>query len=387
MLQPIRRDAPLAPSEEKPEKPEERPRPDRPDIRKLRDLLAGPFGVKSLALSGLLILACFYTLYFARAFFLPIVLALLLTFLLSPLVRGLKRLRIPEALGAGIVVLGLLGILGLGVYELAGPAYDWVQQAPTSLRKLERRVRDLKKPVQNVSKATEQVAKIAQVGGGDPAAQVTVSSPTLGARLLSQALDIAVSGVSMFILLYFLLAAGDMFLHKLIKVLPRLDDKKRAVDIARQIEIEISAYLSTVTLINVLLGLAVWGLMALIGLPNPLLWGVLATVFNYIPYLGPVTVLAVLAGVGFLTFNYLPHALLPPGVFAGLTFVEGYLLTPMALGRRLTLNPVVIFLALSFWGWLWGIAGAVMAVPIMVVFKIFCDHSEPLAPIGEFLGN
>src|SRR4051812_24552050 len=202
MLEPIRRDA----SDE-----EERPRPDRPDIRKLRDLLQGPFGVRSLALSGLLILACFYTLYFARAFFLPIVLALLLTFLLSPLVRGLKKLRIPEALGAGIVVLGLLGLLGLGVYELAGPAYDWVQQAPTSLRKLERRVRDLKKPVQNVSKATEQVAKIAQVGGGDPASQVTVSAPTLGARLLSQALDVAVSGVTMLILLYFLLAAGDMF--------------------------------------------------------------------------------------------------------------------------------------------------------------------------------
>jgi predicted PurR-regulated permease PerM len=284
------------------------------------------------------------------------------------------------------VVLGLLGILGVGVYELSGPVSDWMQQAPASLRKLERRVRDLKKPVQTVSKATEQVEKIAQVGGGAPASQVT-SAPTLGARLLSQALDVAVSGVSLFILLYFLLAAGDMFLRKLIKVLPRLDDKKRAVDIARQIETEISAYLSTVTLINVALGLAVWGLMAWIGLPNPLLWGVMATVFNYIPYLGPLTVLAVLAGVGFLTFDDLPHALLPPGAFAALTFVEGYLLTPMVLGRRLTLNPVVIFLALSFWGWLWGIAGAVMAVPIMVVFKIFCDHSEPLAPIGEFLGN
>lgn len=378
MLEPIRRDAP---------EEEERPRPDRPDIRKLRDLLAGPFGVRSLALSGLFILAGFYTLYFARAFFLPIILALLLTFLLRPLVRGLKRLRIPEALGAGIVVLGLLGVLGLGVYELAGPAYDWVQQAPASLRKLERRVRDLKKPVQTVSKATEQVAKIAQVGGGDQGSQVTVSAPTLGSRLLSQTLDVAVSGVSMIILLYFLLAAGDLFLRKLIKVLPRLDDKKRAVDIAREIETEISAYLSTVTLINVGLGLAVWGLMAWIGLPNPLLWGVMATVFNYIPYLGPLTVLAVLAGVGFLTFNDLPHALLPPGAFAALTFVEGYLLTPMVLGRRLTLNPVVIFLALSFWGWLWGIAGAVMAVPIMVVFKIFCDHSEPLAPVGELLGT
>jgi predicted PurR-regulated permease PerM len=362
---------------------EERP---RPDIKKLRNALEGPFGIKSLALSGLFILALFYTLYFGRAFFLPIVLALLLSFLLTPLVRGLKRLHIPEAVGAAVVVLGLLGLLGVGIYELSGPAYDWVQQAPTSLRKLERRVRDLKKPVQTMSKATEQVAKMAQVGAGQTQV-AAMAAPSLGERLATRAFDFVASGVTMFILLYFLLAAGDMFLRKLIKVLPSLEDKKRAVEIAREIERDISKYLSTVTLINVILGLAVWGIMALIGLPNPLLWGVMAAFANYIPYLGAMTMIAVLAGVGFLTFPDLPHALLPPGAFLLCNILEAYLLTPMILGRRLTLNPVVIFLALSFWGWLWGITGAVLAVPIMVVFKIFCDHSEPLAPIGEFLGT
>jgi predicted PurR-regulated permease PerM len=367
----------------RPNTPEEGP--PRPNIKKLRDLLAGPFGVKSVALGGLFFLAAFYTLYFARGFFLPLILALLFNFLLSPLVRGMKKLHIPEALGAAVVVLSLLGLLGVGLYELAGPAYSWIQQAPVNMRKIESRVRALKKPVQTVNNATQQVAKMAQVGNNPP--PVAAAAPSLGERLASGAFQFAADAVTMFILLYFLLAAGDLFLRKLIKVLPSLDDKKRAVEIARQIETEISTYLSTVTFINVVLGLAVWGVMALIGVPNPLLWGVMATVTNYIPYLGAMTMYVVLTGLGFLTFNDLPHALLPPGAFLVCNVLEAYLLTPMILGKRLTLNPVVIFLALSFFGWMWGITGAVMAVPIMVVFKIFCDHSEPLAPIGEFLGT
>lgn len=374
MLEAIRREPPE----------EERP---RPNIKRLRDVLQGPFGIKSLALTGLFILALFYTLYLGRAFFLPITLAVLLSFLLSPLVRWLKKLRIPEGLGAAVVVFGLLGLLGLSVYELAGPAYNWMTQAPRSLRKVEDKLRALKKPVQTVSKATEQVEKITKVGGGQEPARVTVSTESLGERVFSQATDFVSNGVVMFILLYFLLAAGDMFLRKLIKVLPSLSDKKRAVEIARQIETEISAYLATITLINAILGLAVWGIMSLIGLPNALLWGVLAFVTNYIPYLGAIVMISVLAMVGFITFDDLPHALMAPGAFVGLNLLESYFLTPMILGRRLTLNPVVIFLGLTFWGWLWGITGAVLAVPIMVVLKIFCDHSEPLAPIGEFLGD
>ncbi|HKV08362.1 MAG TPA: AI-2E family transporter [Thermoanaerobaculia bacterium] len=375
MLEVIRREPP--PEDERP----------RPNLKKLRDVLQGPFGIKSIALTGLFILAAFYTLYFGQSFFLPIVLALLLNFLLSPLVRFLKKLRIPEALGAGLVLFSLLGGVGWGVYELAGPAYTWAEQAPRSLRRLEGKLRDFKKPVQTVSKATEQVEKITKVGGGKEPQKVAVTTETLGERVFSQATNLVANGVVMFTLLYFLLAAGDLFLRKLIKVLPSLSDKKRAVEIARQIESDISAYLTTVTAINVVLGLAVWGIMALIGIPNPLLWGVLAMVTNYIPYLGAIVMIAVLAMVGFLTFDDVGQALLAPGAFVGLNILESYILTPVVLGRRLTLNPVVIFLGLTFWGWLWGIAGALLAVPIMVVFKIFCDHSEPLAPIGEFLGD
>lgn len=369
------------------EPPEDEERP-RPNIRKLGDLLQGPFAVRSLALSSLLILATFYTLYLTQAFLLPIVLSLLFSFLLSPVVRFLRKLHIPNALGAGLVVFGLIGSVAWGVYELSGPAYEWAEQAPRSLRRLESKLRDFKKPVQTMSKATQQVEKITQVGGAGAAPRtVTVQSETLGEKMFSRATEIVAGAVVMLTLLFFLLASGDMFLRKLIRVLPSLADKKRAVEIARQIQSDISAYLFTVTVINLVLGLAVWGLMTLIGVPNPLLWGVLAAVLNYIPYLGAIVTIVVLAMVGFLTFDSVSQALLAPGAFIGLNILESYIVTPLVLGRRLTLNPVVIFLSLTFWGWLWGIAGALLAVPIMVVFKIFCDHSEPLASVGEFLGD
>jgi len=359
------------------------------DIHDLGNAFQGRFGIRSLALTGLFILAALYTLYFARSFLLPIVLALLLNSLLSPVVRGLKKLHIPEGIGAGIVVFGMLGLLGLGIYKLSGPAYDWAAQAPQSMRKVEQRIRQLKKPVQTVSKATEQVEKITTVAGGGQGApqKVEVQTQTLGQRVFSRASSLAADGMILVILLFFLLASGDLFLRKLIRVLPSLADKKRAVEIARQIETEISAYLLTVTMINCGLGLALWGALAVVGVPNPLLWGVLAAVTNFVPYLGAALVYITLAMVGFLTYPDLTHALMVPGVFLVLNLLEAYLVTPMVLGRRLTLNPVVIFLGLTFWGWLWGITGAVLAVPIMVVFKIFCDHSEPLRPIGEFLGN
>ena len=360
---------------------EERP---RPDIK--RGLLGGPFDVRSLALTGLFVLAVFYTLYVARSFLLPVVLALLLSFVLTPVVRFLKqRLKVPEALGAGLVMLGLIGGAGLAFYELSGPAYEWLEKAPASLRRMEGELREIRKPVQTIGKATAQVEKIA--GGGAAPNQVTVQTETLGQRLLSQTTELISAAVVMLVLLYFLLAAGDLFLRKLIKVLPNLSDKKRAVEIARQIEDDISAYLATVTVINLLLGVAVAAVMYLLDMPNPLLWGALAAVLNYIPYLGAIATIGVLAVVGFMTFDDLWQQLLPALSFVGLNILEAYILTPMLLGKRLTLNPVVIFLGLTFWGWLWGIAGALLAVPLLAVFKIFCDHSETLAPIGEFLGD
>jgi len=364
----------------------------RPDIHKLTASVSRPRGFSAFAVTGLFVLAAFYTLYFCRSLLLPLVLAGLLSLLLSPAVRGLKRLHVPEPLGAGLVLLAVLGGVGFGIYQLSGPAVDWVQRAPQSLRAAEVKLRDLRRSVQRLGRATEQVERLAEVssnpGQRPPAVSVAVqSTPTLRERLFSQATDLITDAVVMLILLYFLLASGDLFLRKLIRVLPRLEDRRRAVEIARQVERDISNYLGTVTMINLGLGAAVAIVFALIGVPNPLLWGAMVTFTNFVPYLGPAINYVTFVLIGLLTFDTVPRMLAPAGLFLVLNVLEAYLFTPMVLGKRLTLNPVMLFVGLTFWGWLWGIVGAILAVPILVVFKIFCDHLEPLAPIGEFLGD
>lgn len=366
---------------------ENRETPREPAVEAPSGLLVRALGIRSGPLTGLFLLAALYTLYVARSFLLPVVLAALLTLLLEPVVRFLKRrLRIPVPLGAGIILLALLGGLGFAVYQLAQPAYDWVEKAPQSLRRVERKLRDLKKPVQTLGKATEQVEKIAQVGSA-PRQSVTVNQPSLGIRLANRATAIAAGALVMFILVFFLLASGDMFLRKLIKVLPSQESKRQGAEIARALQGEVSRYLTTVTFINFGLGASTGLAMWWIGLPNPVLWGVFVAIVNYIPYLGAGVCYVLFGLLGFLTFDSLAQALLPIGAFLVLNVTEAYIISPLVLGRRLTLNPVVIFLSLTFWTWLWGVAGAILAVPITAVVKILCDRIAPLAPIGEFLGE
>jgi predicted PurR-regulated permease PerM len=345
-----------------------------------------PIDVRSAALTGLLVLAVFYTLYFAQGFLLPVVLAVLFKFLLTPLVEGLRRLRVPEWAGAGLVVLALLGGLVGSIYLLFEPALDWLDRAPASLERVAEKLEGLRGPVEQVNRATEEMERLT-TRGGEAGRTVKIEAQSLSGALLSHAQTIVAGIVVMLALLYFLLASGDLFLRKLIRVLPTFDDKKRAVDIARALQSDVSVYLSTVTLINIGLGLAVSGAMALLGMPNPLLWGVLATVLNFVPYLGAIVGIAVVAIVAALTFDSPAQVVLPPLAYSLLTAAEGYFVTPAILGRRLTLNPVMILLGLIFWGWLWGIPGAVLSVPMLASFKIFCDHIKPLATIGEFLGR
>jgi predicted PurR-regulated permease PerM len=340
-------------------------------------------------LTGIFVLLALYTLYFARPFLLPLVLATILNFLLSPVVRGLARIHVPRPLGAAFVILALLALVALGIERLAGPASEWIRKAPEGIELIERRVRGLQRPMEQVraaaEKVEEEVERLSGDGGG--AQEVKVQGGTLTGALLSRTQAFVGSAVIVMILLYFLLASGDFFLRKLIRVLPRLEDKRRAVEIARQTELHISTYLSTVTLINAGLGFAVAFAMWAVGMPNPALWGVLAGLMNYVPYLGSLATLAVIAIVSILTFDDLGRALVAPALYFVINFMEGYFVTPTIVGRRLTLNPVVVFVGIVFWGWLWGVPGALLAVPLMAMFKILCDHIGPMSPIGEFLGR
>lgn len=343
----------------------------------------------SIALTGLFLLALFYTLYLARSFVLPLVLALLFNVLLVPLVNGLHhRLRVPRGFGALLVLAVLGGALGYGVRALAEPATEWFERAPRSLSRIEVKLRPFKKPVERVTEATEGIEQLTRVEEeGRPPREVQVQREPLVERLFARAREVVVGGVMMLVLLYFLLVSGDLFLRKLVRVLPTLHDKRRAVEIARRVQGDLSRYLGTITAINVVLGLAVWLAMYLLDMPNPMLWGAMATLLNFVPYLGALAGVTVIGVVSILTFESELAWALPPLTYFALTATEGYFLTPMVLGRRMRLNPVVILLGLLFWGWLWGIAGAFLAVPLLVALKIFCDYLETLEPLGEFLGR
>jgi len=360
---------------------------EQPDIKKLGEALRERVEIRSISITGLFVLAAMYTLYFARAFFLPIVLAVLLDFLLSPLIRALKRARVPEPLGAALVIVGLLGTAGIAVYGLVGPAKEWVVKLPASMHEAENRLRKLRTPVEQVSKTAEQVEQAAKVDNGTKTPEVVVKGPSLTERLFGTTQTLIASAFEVIILLYFLLAAGDLFLQKLIKVLPQLRDKKKAVTIARETEASISTYLVTVTLVNLTFGFTVAIVMFLLKMPNPVLWGAMAALAEFIPYLGASALVALLTLAGLVTFEQVGHALLVPVAYLGVNIIQSQLVSPLILGRRLTLNPVAIFVGLVFWWWIWGVPGAFIAVPLIATFKIFCDHIEALAPIGEFLGR
>lgn len=349
---------------------------------------------RSASTTALAILAVLYTLYFARDFLIPIVFAIVLTFLLAPLVRAMARWRIAPPLGAAILVLGLVGALGGGTWALAGPAQRWIADAPQDLKRIEGKLRRIFRPVTAVQQTADRVQEAAGAigGGGEKAAptqQVVVvrEGKTLASRLFGTTERLVTGTLEVVILLYFLLAGGDLFLQKLIKVLPRDEQRTKAVSVARSVEGAVSGYLVTQLFLNLGEGLVVGiGLWA-IGMPSAPLWGAMVVLLEFIPYLGGATIIVVLALAGLTTFDRIPQALMVPGVFIAVNLLWGQIFTPLAQGKRLLLNPTAIFVGLAFFWFLWGIPGAFLAVPILASFRILCDNVASLAAVGEFLGE
>ena len=239
--------------------------------------------------------------------------------------------------------------------------------------------------MQRVAQASGEIEKMANSADVQTNTAVEVKHHTLTDMLYLQAPEWVMRTVLLLILLYFLLAYDGVFLTKIIKLTPRLADKKRAVSIARQIEAHVSRYLLTITFINGCLGLAVGTTVGFLGLPNPIMWGVLVAVLNFVPYLGALTGIVCMMLGSLLSYDSLGYALIFPAAYLTLATIEGNFITPLVMGRSLTLNPVIILLSLTFWGWMWGIAGVILAVPILAAFKIFCAHIEPLETVAEFL--
>jgi predicted PurR-regulated permease PerM len=358
------------------------PEPVKPPVLETTD-----FDIGRVAVVGLFILACFFALHAARTVFMPIILALLFGFLLAPVLRFLKRHHVPEPLGAALVLVAVGCVIGYGVYRLSEPAAEWVAKAPAVFRQIEYTIGTLKRPMEEMGKATALVEKMTTLDGPIKKQEIEVKQSKFTDTVFNQTGEFLACTITTIMLLYFLLASGDLFLQKLVKILPRLHDKKQAVEIVREMEHQISTYLFTVTLINIGVGLAVGAAMYALDMPNPMLWGVMACLLTYVPYLGPAIGVITVAVVATLTFDNIGWVLLIGGTYWVITIIEGTLVTPQILGHRLTLNPFVILAGLIFWGWLWGIPGTLLAVPLIASVKIFSDHIESLAPLGEFLGR
>jgi predicted PurR-regulated permease PerM len=350
---------------------------------RIADLMQRPFGVQSISLTGLFILAVFYTIYFMRSILLPVVLALLLSFLLRPIVRGLAQLKVPMPISAALILIGFLALVGYGISALTGPTMGWLQKAPAGLAELQHKLLPLKKSIAQVTQTTGEIEKLASTSA--EAKTVEVKRHPITEIFFLRTPELITSAVLSVILLYFLLVYDQTFIAKLVKLLPTLSDKKTAVAIAHDIESQVSRYLFTITVINVCLGLAVGTAVGLLGLRNPVMWGAMVALLNFVPYLGALTGIICMTIGALLSFDSLGYALIFPAVYLAFGTLEGSFITPWIMGRSLTLNPVIILLSLTFWGWMWGIVGIILAVPILAAIKILCAHIKPMEPLAEFL--
>jgi predicted PurR-regulated permease PerM len=351
------------------EEPEEMPLPSDPKV---------------IFLGGLFVLALLATAYVASEIVLPLVFAIILKLLLQPALRILERLHLPPILAALLLILALFGtIVGLGT-AISGPAGTWAAKLPEGIPRLQERLSFLRDPINTLQRFLQQVDNFGGTGPS-PNAATAARGPTLLTKLFTGTRNFASGFFTTVLFLFFLLVSGDIFLHRLVEILPRFSGKRQVVEISQQIERDISAYLVTITIMNAAVGIAMALAMWLTGVGDPILWGTVAFLLNYVPILGTALGVLIFLLAGLLTVDPLWQALLPAGLYLGFHLIEGETVTPMLLARRFTLNPVLVIISLVFWFWMWGIPGAILSVPMLAITKIICDRVRPLAAFGHFL--
>ena len=368
--------------------------------------------VRNLALTVVAVLAVILVLQYAQSVLIPIVLGILISYGLAPFVAGLQRLRVPRAIGAAVAVTLLVGGCGLGMYTLSDQAMAIVSDVPEAAQRLRDRVREnRRKPggaIAKVQQAASEIDKAAQEAAAPTPAEsqsarrtdastgvqrVEIVDPPFraSAYLWSSGqtlVGFATQLVLVLFLVYFFLVTGDLYKRKVVKIAgPTLTRKKITVQILDEINEQIESFMRvqvfTSCVVAVATGLALWWF----GVEHPIIWGLLAGIFNSIPYLGPIVVTGGLGVVTFMQFDDLIKTAYVCGVAFAITSLEGFLLTPTLMGRAAQMNPVAIFVGLLFWSWIWGIWGTVLAVPMLMMLKAVCDHVEDLQPVGELLGE
>ena len=359
--------------------------PSRPSLAdRVSKLIGARLELEGIALGGLFLIAAGTVLYVARSVFLPLAFALMLYFLLRPAVRGLAALHIPRAISSAIVLGGLVAGLGYAAVQLAQPAVQWAERLPQTVQALEHKTQRLRRPVERASQFADKVERATEVGRGERR-EVAVDEPTLFDIVLSGATELAAELLVMLFAAYFLLLDGDALLGRLFGLLPSAPNRMRAGSVINEIERRMGQYLRTVTVINLGLALALGTALHALGMPNPWLWAGLAAILNYVPYLGAGVGIVTVGLASFATFPDTSSAILPPLVYLGLATIEGNVLTPMILGRAFQISPLVVFVWLVFWGWLWSVPGAIVAVPLLMLIKITCEQSPALAPVAALM--
>ena len=340
---------------------------------------------RTVFLGGILVILSFIALHLGAAFFIPLFFAIILKFVLQPAMRVAEKFNLPRKLAAGLIVLTLLaGVGGIGSV-LATPASQWMERIPEGLPQLKDKFRFLSKRVEKTQAVLAQ-AESMTTAAGQKVQPVMIQGTRLSDRFFTMTQVFVSSALTTVLILFFLLAAGDTFLRRFVEVLPTFRNKRQAVDITNQIEGDISVYLGAVTLMNACVGIATGITTWAFGLGDPILWGAIAFLLNYLPIVGVMVGTALLTVVGFMEIADFGMALLPAVAYFSIHTLESSVITPMLLAKRLTLNPVLVILSLVFWFWMWGFAGAVMAVPMLAITKIICDRVEKLKHFGHFLG-
>lgn len=344
------------------------------DIRLIRSLLIGIF-----------MFAATYALSFGRDFFMPVVLAFLLALMLTPIVRFLRKHGIPEPVSATILVIVSVIVVGVAGYLLSGPVIKLIDDAPAIGKQLTERLDRLRQPFEKMMSISHQVEQVTETAQEPGVQRVVIAQPGIISQAASNILSVGTTPAITFVLSLFLLASGTLFYQKIVQSFTRLSEKKRALRIVYDIEREISHYLLTITLINIglgtVIGLGLWA----IGMPTPFVWGATAALLNFLPYIGAGLNILLVSVIAIVSFDSLSYAMLAPLLVICCNIVEGQVITPLIVGRRLEINAVSIFIAVAFWSWLWGLVGALIAVPLLVVVKVFCDHFDGLRHVGNFL--
>ena len=368
----------------------------------IRGLLEMPVDIRSLSLVVLAGLGGLFVLHWAKAFFIPVMVSVMFSYALSPIVNWMEVKRVPRWLSAAILLVVILGAIGSGAYRLSDEAAKLLEALPAAAQKFRQTVKSQSgnsaSPLETVQKAASQIELAAQDTNAKPAAvpgalRVVVDTPRFNVRdyLWSGTLGLMAllgQATAVIFLTYFLMLSGDTFRRKLVKLAgPRLSSKKVTLQALHEITDQIRLYLQMQVFTSVLVGLLSWLALLAIGLENAAVWGVAAGVLNLVPYLGSLVMTGATALVGFLQFGSLNMALLVGGASLLIHAVVGNLLTPWLTSRTSQLSPVAVFVGLLAWGWLWGVWGLLLGVPILMIFKAVCDRVDDLKPVGELLGS